>query len=343
MASTRSAAVIVACAALAGCGGDGDDGAGIGASPDQEEGSPPSAQAEAIAERCSWSHGGKPPSDAEIRQAFVTGLGDGDADRPERILLEASRVRPGQTIMVAVDNRSKRGVLYGAAAELRDPVSGARVPTRAGVIPAIGLSAQSGEVGPCVPLSLRDTTPPGRYRVVLGRASAEIAVGGDPVDEGELTTEGTTPESQVTTLYEPETPNGALAVRAFRSLGKDLFGEHRFVEIWIDRSLDPPVTRLTIHDGDDADRDAFLHAVDASSHLSRSAVALDSTPFSRKDLNRQAKRVEAILNKEAPAGFGFGEAHHKGVIEVSVSEISVETKQQLQALPGPPVKIDIEG
>jgi hypothetical protein len=272
----------------------------------------------------------------------VTGFGDGDADRAERLLLEANRLSPGQEVAVTVDNRSERGVPYGAAAGLEDPTTGERVPTATSYVPLIGLSAQPGDVGPCVPLALRNTTPPGRYRVVLGRVSAEILIHGEPVDEREFTTEGTRPKSPISTLYEPNSPTGYVVPGPLRELGQRLFGE-RVVETWIDRHPAPPVVRLTLHEGTEEDADAFLKALDASPQLSRDAVALDSTPFSGRDLAFQAKRVEEILEAEPGAGFGFGEAHHLGLIEVYVPEITVEAKERFEALSGPPVKIVIEG
>ncbi len=200
--------------ALAACGekAEPDPGGALGSVA-----TPAAAEAAASCERLPPPAGGKGESAAEaIRASFVPGVGEGDSTGEGlSLLLEGSRVRPGETIGVAVRNDSRESVLYGLGPKLENAGTGAQEPTGTGVVRSIGLIAAPGEIGPCTDLPVLNSTAPGRYRVVVaasgargGRGpdleiTAEIVVAGEPLDPEEQATSGIDPPSPIEVLYEP--------------------------------------------------------------------------------------------------------------------------------------------
>lgn len=106
-------------------------------------------------------------SDAKLRSTFVAGGGG-----RVRLLLERSTVRPGAVVAVTVANDSDEPIRYGTFTHIEDADSGRQVEIDGPVgYRLIGLGADQGEVGPCIPVLIPSDTPPGDYRAALADVS----------------------------------------------------------------------------------------------------------------------------------------------------------------------------
>jgi hypothetical protein len=105
------------------------------------------------------------------------------------------------------------------------------------------------------------------------------------------------------------------------------------------------VARITLLDGTKADASELLKALRRDPGVDADRIGIDSSPFSRRELQAQADRVGEILAADeavtAAGGYGYGASPHLGIVTAQVSEMTEASREEILALPGPPVRTDL--
>jgi hypothetical protein len=166
------------------CGGGGEPEPGDSPVTDAFD----ADRAAAVADRCGWSVGhARAIGQERVQEDFIDATNDDDTG----LLLETQEVRPGQQFAIALLNGTEDSISYGVHTHIED-AAGNTVAIKGPLgFPAIGLSAEAGEAGPCVTVSIPSSTAPGTYRAYLddhdasGDLSAEVEVSGSPVPKPE--------------------------------------------------------------------------------------------------------------------------------------------------------------
>ena len=138
----------------------------------------PSANVAPLAEACSAVGGAvEPPPSPAMREAFVD---PGGADAV-RLLLDRTVVRPGEGLTLAPVNYSDSEIHYGLHAGVEDPATGEPLPgPGGGLVLALGINADAGDVGACTSVTIPNSAPPGDYLAVL------FGVAGDDFPETDI-------------------------------------------------------------------------------------------------------------------------------------------------------------
>lgn len=88
------------------------------------------------------------------------------------LLVQRRVAQPGDDVIVAVLNDSEDRITYGMSAFLRESGSGRPVPgSGPDFVPAVGFSAEPGQIGNCLTIHVPERLVPGRYEAVVDQVS----------------------------------------------------------------------------------------------------------------------------------------------------------------------------
>jgi hypothetical protein len=123
-------------------------------------------------------------------------------------------------------------------------------------------------------------------------------------------------------------------------VAKEILG-NRIAGGAIDRSICPPVYRLIIHEGVEADVEPVLGALEQRSGIDAGRVAIDSSPYTMKELKEAAGRATRVLEDEPIDSWGVSYDESRGRIGVEAPELRVEAFEKIERTAGVPVRFAI--
>jgi hypothetical protein len=123
-------------------------------------------------------------------------------------------------------------------------------------------------------------------------------------------------------------------------VAKDALGD-RIAGGAIDRGICPPVYRLIIHEGVEADVEPVLRALEQRSGVDAGRVAIDSSPYTMKELKEAADRAARVLRDEPIDSWGVSYDETRGRIGVEAPELRVEAFEKIERTAGVPVRFAI--